>query len=131
MSILKTILASIMYVFKFLSNRNDPQAAKLRKVDAQAKDVQSIAGEVQRKDADAVNRRLKDLLKCGVVLLAVAVLAAGCGHTRVVYVPDGDKAIPLEYNGRPGWWLPDHVMANLLERATENHNDNEKKGTVP
>jgi len=123
MSTIKAICAAIAAVFRYLSNRNDPAAVKQRKTDAETKDVQSIAGEVHRKDTDAINRRIHDLRKAGLVLFLAGILGSGAGcATRVIYVQDGDRAIPMERDGKPGWWLPDAVMVDLLERATETHN---------
>lgn len=132
MSIIKAIISAVAYVFKWLSNRNDPVAVQQRKADAQTKDIENIAGEVHRKDSDAINKRIHDLRKAGLVFVMVyAMGVCGCTTPRVIYVPEQDKVVPLELNGRPGWWVPEMVMVDLLERATENHNRNEAKGTTP
>lgn len=131
MNMVRAILEAIAAVFRFLSNRNDPTVVKQRKADAETKDVQSIAGEVARKDVDAINKRIHDLRKAGLAMLLAGALAAGTGcATRIIYVQDGDRAVPMERDGKPGWWVPDAVMTDLLERATENHNANKAKEGV-
>lgn len=128
-NILTMLFAAVAYVFKFLCHR--AETAKDRKADAAAvaaaKDRAKIGEEVRKGDVDAVNRRIQDFrrtpLPCVLVLLAGLALA-GCRTPapRVVYVPERDKAVPMENAGRPGWWVPDHVMIDLLERATDNAN---------
>lgn len=101
--------------------RTSPAAERAEKRKRQIetdRTVQDVAEAVRKGDEDRVNAHIQTLLRV-VVLWAVLGLCAGCvGTTKVVYVPETDRAIRMEHAGRPGWWLPDAVMARLLEDAT-------------
>ena len=124
-SALLALLHLAAYLVKFLCGRQD--TAQTRKAAAEEKaadkDRAKIATEVRAGDADAVNRRLQEFRRTPLPALALAaglLLAAGCTATRVVYVPEADKAVPMERAGKPGWWVPDHVLIDLIERASKN-----------
>lgn len=97
-----------------------PAAERAEKRQRQAeteRTVQDVAEAVRKGDEDKVNAHIQTLLRSA-VLWAFLGLCAGCATTEVVYVPETDRAIRMEHDGRPGWWLPDAVMARLLEDAT-------------
>ena len=118
------LFSAVGYVFKFLCGRQ--ATAKAREAKAAQKDVakeqQKIAEEVRNKDVDAVNARIQSFRRTPLplVTIAVAVFAlAGCTTTKVVYVEEQDKVVPMQHAGQSGWWVPDHVMIDILTRLDE------------
>ena len=118
MSFLSSLFAAIAAWFGWKASPEGAkaaQAARQARIDA---DVATTTDAVRKGDQDAVNARVRDLMRVA-VLWALLGLSVGCGTTtRVVYVPENEKVIRLDYEGRQGWWVPDSIMARLMEDAT-------------
>ena len=108
---MKTLLALFASFFRWLANWSDPEAVARRDKVAQDKETIKAVQEVIRKDEDAVNNRLKKHLP---LLFIGFFLMAGC--VRTVYIEETDRVIPLEHNGKPGWWVPEGRFAQIMER---------------
>ena len=116
MSFLSSLFAAIAAWFGWKAS---PEGAKAAQADRQARidaDVATTTEAVRKGDEDAVNAKLQQLLKLVAVLGCLEL--AGCTATTVVYVPESEQAVRLQMAGKPGWWLPDSVMARLMEDAT-------------
>lgn len=61
---------------------------------------------------------IRDAFLVALILVAPFIIF-GCA-TKVIYVPQEEKAVRYELNGQKGWWLPDAVFAQLLEKAMRN-----------
>ncbi len=102
----------------FLNWLRDPRRRrKAEKADLERR-IRRSTGAVFEGDEDAVNRTLGRIVKCVCISVAAGALAlcTGCA-TRVVYVPADRKAVREVRNGVSGWFVPDPVMAELIERA--------------
>ena len=105
--------------------RTNPRLQDRREQQALETRIHRTTTAVNAGDEDEVNRSIHRSLRavpialCGALLLAVSLTAGGCcAHRgRVVYVPESARAIRHELDGRRGWWLPDPLMAQLLEAA--------------
>jgi hypothetical protein len=109
----------------FFQWRTNPLLVKRRRRAQLEKQVSDNTNAVIRGDEEALNERLSHLLKVATLAFLVAALSAGCARTRVVYVPESERAVRSEHAGQSGWWLPDSAMARILERleraaATDN-----------
>lgn len=111
---MNAILSIIAAIFRLLANRSEPAAVARRDREALESEKDKITTEVSTGNEDAVNARIKKLLGCVVCLLAV-----GCASARVVYVPIDNKVVRAERDGNPGWWVPDHIMVEMLQRLEE------------
>lgn len=91
-------------------------ARRIEKAERKAteKAADSARADAFKGDEAAVNKRLSRLLHAAVVTVGVCWLT-GCA-ARVVYVPATERAMRMEHAGVPGWWLPDAVMADVLEK---------------
>ena len=108
---IKLILRIIAAIAGLLFNRSEPDAVAKREKAKRESEAKDAVDEVAKKDTDAVNRRLKNLLP----LLATGLfLMAGCVRTE--YIEESAKVIPLEHKGKPGWWVPEGRMAQIMER---------------
>ncbi len=107
---LKAILEILAAIFKF---RLDPKQVAKREKEALDKKIADAQKAVYEGNEDKVNEIINRTAK--VALLAVGLTLAGC-VSRVTYVDDSAKVIRYELNGKPGWWVPDHVMADMLSK---------------
>jgi len=113
---MKALLDLVTAFFKWLANRNSPEAIEYRK-EKQAEGVKdSVDKAIIKRDEDEVNRHLNRMLGVVVVL---AVLAGGCAHRRTVYIHESDKVIFHELNGKPGWWVPEAIFGRMMNKLAE------------
>ena len=100
-------------VVGWLTFYNSPRhQKKLDDADIAAKDSAISNGDVEK-----VNSRIQDILKVA-ILAAVLAFGASCAvPTRVIYVPSDQKAVPMTYQGVPGWFVPNSVFTKLLDKA--------------
>lgn len=118
MSAWALIKAILGFVFGWLLKpaRLEKKAEKkeAKRLDARHDEIQS---EVAGKDTDAVNARIGRILRV-LVVVGVSVYGFGCKtHYKAIYVPESAKVVPMDLNGASGWWVPDHVLVQLLEKA--------------
>lgn len=92
-----------------------PKRTQKREAAATEKSKGEVESEVRRKDTDAVNARLDKLL-----LVCLLPLVFGCAsRPKTVYIPAGDKVLPLQYEGRDGWWVPEAVFIRMVQKLEE------------
>lgn len=94
--------------------------------EAPSKAAQEIRQAIAEGDQEAVNLKLEEarlkrqhgsILVCvlAAVLLVAACLLFGCVRTRL-YVTSADReCVPMEVDGRKGWWVPEAMFADLSE----------------
>jgi hypothetical protein len=104
-------------VFEYMNQpaRRRAAAAKAIEKEAAERRAREQADEqaVREGDKDHVNGRLSDLLP---LVVAGALLASGCA-TRTVYVPADREVVPIEHDGRAGWFVPNATLNDLLQAA--------------
>ena len=97
-----------------------------RKRDLEGK-VDDMTDAVSAGDEDKLNARLRDHMMKLIVIGSITLLAYGCIRTSVRYIPAEQKAVKIEHNGVQGWFVPDPVMAILMEKAERYDAMQEKK----
>ena len=121
-AMMKALINAISAVFRWLANRNTPEAIKERRGAENGALRDDVADAVESGDADKINAHLDDLLRCVPLLMIVTVamtLNCSCVRTRTVYVPDADKVVEYSLNGRPGWWVPHGVFVRMMDKLAE------------
>lgn len=113
---MKALLNLITAFFRWLANRNSPEAIAERKEKEAEGVMDSVDKAIIKRDEDDVNRHLNRMLGVVVVL---AVLSVGCAHRRTVYIRDSDKVIFHELNGKPGWWVPEAIFGRMMNKLAE------------
>jgi hypothetical protein len=104
--------------YKSTPQGQDDAARAKSTSDAKALDAKVAKAQraVHGGEEDEVNRTLKELG----FLLVISVLMTGCVSRPIVYVLPEERAVRMEKDGKPGWWLPDAVMGDLLSKAIRN-----------
>lgn len=98
---------------------SDKQITK-REHAAKDKAAADAVDAVRRKDVDKVNNILRRNL--GIVLISVFCLS-GCATSKPpVYIMDEDKVLPIEYEGRQGWFVPDRVFESMMVKIAKGDN---------
>jgi len=119
---IKSLINAVCAVFRWLANRNTPEAIKERRESADEALREDVADAVEAKDEDKVNAHLDNLLRCAPLLLIITValtLNCSCVRTRTVYIPEEDKVLEYSLNGRPGWWVPHGVFVRMMDKLAE------------
>lgn len=110
----KLILGIIEAIARWLSNKSDPKAVEKREAQERFKEAQKAVEEIAKRDEDAVNARLRKWMP---VLPLAFLLLGGCAtQKQVVYIPETDRVVFMERAGRPGWWVPEGVFSNMVEK---------------
>ena len=113
---MRVFLNLITAFFRWLANRNSPEAIAERKVKKTENVMDSVDKAIIKRDEDEVNRHINRML--GVVAM-LAVLASGCAYRRTVYIHESDKVIFHELNGKPGWWIPESIFGRMMNKLAE------------
>ena len=117
MSFLSSICEAVAAWFRWLASPAKERADKDRRQADTDRQIRDLGESVRDGDQDAVNAAIQRMLR--VAVMCGSLWLCGCAtHPEVVYVPETDRAVRLQHDGRSGWWLPDAVMAKLLEDAT-------------
>lgn len=69
-------------------------------------------------DKETVNRALKDKLGCAFFAVALGVLCCGCS-TYTVVASDREVTPMVSESGVKGWFVPDAVMIDILNKLGE------------
>lgn len=117
MGIINSIFALLAALGRWLANRSEPVAVRRRDAVQLEREVQAAHDEAAggKGKEDAINRRIGRLTRA-VPLVAALCLCGGC-VTHTVYVPEADRVVAMDRDGRAGWWVPAGVMATLLEKT--------------
>lgn len=104
-----SILKILAAIFAWLTS-----SRRLAKKDAEEKTqrLERAADEVRSRDVDAVNARLTKYL----VVLILPFVVGCAARPKVVYIPAEDKVLPMEHQGRAGWWVPEAVFIRMVQK---------------
>ncbi len=110
---LKAIAEFLAGIGAILRYRYDPKQVAKREKEAVDAKIEAAQKAVYEGNEAKVNEIIARTAKT-VVVLSVVWFTAGC-RSPVTYVDDSDRTIRMVLDGKPGYWVPDHVMADLLK----------------
>ena len=111
----------IKYLLSSKSRKNRKEQKKREK-------QERLRDAIKRDDKKELNRQLRKLTsRTGAVIAAFVILGmTGCASTgEVVFIPEESAAVPMDYQGRDGWWLPDDQLNALMEAARDSIEEEE------
>jgi len=116
---MKALIELISAFFRWLANRNSPEAIGERK----KKETEAMRNAVDRavvsRDEDAVNRHLDNLLRLILVIFLSTMMCSCVTRSRTVYIGADEKVRYLELDNQPGWWVPESVFGRMMNKLAE------------
>jgi hypothetical protein len=110
------LLGIIHAILKIVANRTDPEVMKQKRKEKVEAKVEAAVKASREKDAEKVNAILRSKwFKCAVIFVGCTALQ-GCVATQpMMIVPKAEVALPVEYEGVPGWFVPQPLFERMLE----------------
>ena len=110
------LLGIINQILRLLANKTEPENRKRDHAEKVEAKVEQAVKASRQKDAAKVNSILRSRWFKSVAIFAACSALQGCVSTQpMMIVPNAEAVLPLDYNGVPGWFVPQPIFERMME----------------